>query len=332
MIEIARLINNQKIVAEVLKTLPPLKTTVLDNVYPVDKRRQHPFAQIGIEEVADTVMTVPVVRRGAPGVPVSQEAGLTAYIEPQPIRIEDSIGAKEANDIKALGQDWKQFLAQKLDRIRRKVRATTEALAAQSLTGKIQYPLLLENGTFTTYEVDFTRGGANPILTYTPATAWNASDASIPKVLNDLITIEEMMQENGFGSRIRFWAGKEAFKALMSLSMATRAEKKLQLSVEGHIINVAGYQVELMNAAYKNPQTGDMVKVVGENELLAWDEDAPFTLFYLAIDHFKAGLKATPLFVYSYEAERGDTFRIFAESKPLPCPVVKAICKATVVS
>ena len=264
--------------------------------------------------------------------PVTAPGGNITYIEPQPIRIEDGIGAVDANNIKALGKNYRQFIATKLDVIRRRVRATTEALAAQSLTGKIQYPLLLENGQYTLYEVDYTRGGANPTLSYSPAVMWNGTGATVGKVLDDFIAIEEKFQEKGYGGNIRLWAGRSAFSALRELVMGSRAEKKIEARIADKNINIAGYVVELMNATYKNPQSGAMVKVVGDNDLLAWDESAPFTLFYLAIDHFKAGLNATPLFLYSYQPERGDSIRILAESKPLPVPVVKAVCRATVVS
>jgi len=332
MIELARLINNEKLIAKTLASLPPLNTKVLDEVYPASRRIQHPFAQIGIQEISETTQTVPLVRRGAPGVPISSDGGSVTYIEPQPIRIEDSIGAREANDIKVLGSNWQEFLRNKLDIIRRKVRATTEALAAQSLTGKIQYPLILENGAYTTYEVDFTRGGTVPVKTYTPSTLWDDSSATLSGVVRDLIGMAEKLQEDGYGNNLKFWAGSKAFTALMNIVLGARTERKITATVDKHVVNVAGFEVELVTNTYTNPQTGTTVKVVPDNQILVWDVSAPFTLYYLAIDHFKAGLKATPLFVYSYESERGDTLKIFAESKPLPCPVVKAILWATVTS
>lgn len=333
MIDLLRLLRNEKVIAETLQSLPPLRSPVMDTVYPADtKRRQHMLAQIAIDEIEDTVQTVPLVRRGAPGVPAGQETGLLMYIEPQPIRIEDSIGAKEANDIQALGRDWNQYLASKLERIRRKIRATTEALAAQSLTGQIRYPLLLENGQYTTYEVDFTRGGANPVATYTPEKLWDNSTATLKDVLMDLTGMVRVIQDNGWGTNVRFWAGKAAYAAILNLALSARAERKVDVTFTGASANIAGFTVELMNSTYQDPQTKLKVNVVDDNDIIAFDLDAPFTLFYLAIDHFKAGLKPMPIFVYPYERESGDSLRIFAESKPLPCPVVKAICRATVVS
>ena len=324
MIELARLINNPQVVAEELKKLPDLKTDVMDNVY--STRKLHPFPQIGISEISDTIDTVPVVRRGADGVPLDQGDGKTiTYLEPHPIRIEDTIGAKEANDIKGLGSDWRQFLASKLDRLRRKVRATTEALCAQSLTGKIQHPMLIENGQSTTYEVDF-----GETLTYTAPTLWTDAGATVAKVVDDLIQITELFQENGYGGSLRFWAGRTAFNALAGLVMNAKAEKKIQLEYRGNVINIAGFEIELFSKSYKHPLTGSSVKIVPDNKIFVWDTSAPFTLYYLAVDHFQAGLQATPLFVHTYQKERGDAYVIFAESKPLPCPVVRAICWAQV--
>jgi len=152
MIELEKLLQNPKIVAEVIKTLPPIQTKVLDDVY--TRKVNHPFPQIGIKEVQDVTGAVPVVRRGAPGVPVSGGDASISFIEPQLIKITDSVTAVDANNLKSMGaQGYRAFMAQKLDILRRKIKATTEALAAQSLTGKISYPIRLENGSSDTYEV-----------------------------------------------------------------------------------------------------------------------------------------------------------------------------------
>ena len=154
MIELQKLLQNPKVIAEVVKSLPPVKTKVLDDVY--TRKVNHPFPQIGIKEVQDVAGAVPVVRRGAPGVPVSGRDSSITYIEPQPIKVNDSVTAADANNLKSMGaQGYRAFMAQKLDILRRKVKATTEALAAQSLTGKISYPIRLENGQNDTYEVAY---------------------------------------------------------------------------------------------------------------------------------------------------------------------------------
>jgi hypothetical protein len=322
MMELDKLIQNPKIIAEVVKDLPPIHTKVIDEVY--TRKVNHPFPQIGIKEIQDVTGAVPVVRRGAPGVPVNEagEVSIT-YLEPQPIKVTDSVTAVDANNLKSMGsQGYRAFLAQKLDVLRRKVRVTTEALAAQSLTGKINYPLRLENGQNDTYEVDF----GSP-LSYTPGKTWDSAD--LRTVFNQLVEIEAILQEQGIAQSVTFWAGKSAFMELVGKVQDLNTNTVPRPEVRGNKINLFGYEIEMVNQKYRLPD-GTLKPVVPDNMLLAFDKNAGFTLFYLAIDNFKAGLQAVPMFVSSYQTQDGSSFVIQAESKPLPVPIVKAICWAEV--
>ena len=323
MMELDKLIQNPKIIAEVIKTLPPIHTKVLDEVY--SHKVNHPFQQIGIKEVQDVTGAVPVVRRGAPGVPVSGGDASISYIEPQPIKVTDSVTAVDANNLKSMGtQGYRAFMAQKLDILRRKIKLTTEALAAQSLTGKISYPIRLENGQNDTYEVDF---GAP--LSYTPSKTWDSAD--LRTVFNQLVEIEAVLQEEGIANGVTFWAGKSAFMELVGKVQNLNTNTVPRPSVEGNKINLFGYTIEMVNQKYRLPD-GTLKPVVPDNQIVAFDKNAGFTLFYLAIDNFKAGLQAVPMFISSYQTQDGSSYVIQAESKPLPVPIVKAICWATVLS
>ncbi len=324
MLELEKLIQNPKVIAEVMKELPPLQTKVLDEVY--KNKRNHPFPHIGIQEVQDISGTVPVVRRGAPGVPIDNgQSTNISYIEPHPIKITDSVTAADANNLKSMGaQGYRAFLAQKLDFLRRKVKATTEALAAQSLTGKIQYPIRLENGQTDIYEVDF----GSP-LSYTPSATWDVAD--LKGIFNQLVEIESILQEQGIAQNITFWAGKSAFMELVGKVQELNTNTVPKPSVEGNKINLWGYTIEMVNQKYKLPD-GTLKEIVPANSLLAFDKGAGFTLFYLAIDNFKAGLQAIPMFISSYQTQDGSALVIQAESKPLPVPIVKAICWAEVLA
>lgn len=333
MITLQNLLNDPGQIDLVLKSLEPLKTPVVDNVFKT--QRLVPSVVAKVEDVADVAGAVPLVPRTSEGVNVAPGAtGTVQFIEAYPIKINDRLTAAEANDFKLLKKaDYRTYIADILDRVRRRVRATTEGLCAQALTGQINYPLLYETGQWGSYQVDFTRGGANATLSYTAPVLWSDTGASVDKVIWDLMEITRLMQEAGFGSKIRFWAGANAYKALMGLVNAAAPQRKataITAAVEGPTINIGGFVVELANFTYKNPETGAAVKVVDDNKLLAWDEAAPFTLMYLAIDNFKAGLSPRKLFVQSLMPEHGQYIEIFAESKPLPVPVPKAICWATV--
>ncbi len=321
MIELGKLLQNPKIVAEVIKTLPPIRTKVLDDVYA--RKVTHPFPQIGIKEVQDVAGAVPVVRRGAPGVPVSGGDVSISYIEPQPIKVTDSVTAVDANNLKSMGsQGYRAFLAQKLDTLRRKIKATTEALAAQSITGKISYPIRLENGKDDTYEVDF----GSP-LSYTPPKTWSSAD--LRDVFSQLVEIEAVLQEEGIANSVTFWAGKSAFMELVGKIQSLNSNTVPKPEVNGNKINLFGYEIEMVNQKYRLPD-GTLKPVVPDNKIVAFDKNAGFTLFYLAIDNFKAGLQAVPMFISSYQTQDGSSFVVQAESKPLPVPIVKAICWATV--
>jgi len=325
MINIADIFNKQQLVAEILKTLPPLHTHVLDNVY--STTRQHPFAHIGIQEIQGITGSVPIVRRGAPGVPVGQQDMKMDIIEPHPIKVYDTISAVDANNLKSMGTTgYRAFLASKLDVMRRKIRATTEALAAQSLTGKISYPARLENGQTATYEIDF-----GSTFSYTPTTTWDSG--SITDILGDLINIESIIQRQGYGQSLKIWAGKDAYLAAAAKAEAVPAGQNASIPVKvtEKGINIAGYTIELVNQFYYMPD-GTTKPVIDPKSIVVFDASAGFTLYYLAIDDFKAGLQALPLFTKSFMSEDGTALKVQAESKPLPVPVVKAICEAQVLN
>ena len=60
--------------------------------------------------------------------------------------------------------------------------------------------------------------------------------------------------------------------------------------------------------------------------------DAPFKLFYCAIDDVDAGLKAMPFFTKTVKMDNPSGFDLIGISKPIPVPVVRAICTAEVVA
>ncbi len=321
MIEVQKLFNNQRVISEVLKSLPPLRTPVVDEIFTTKKL--HPLPQIGVEYIKDITESLPLVKRTANGVTIGSETDSVMYIEPHPIRVIERISAKEANDLKSLGKDYQTFVAQKLDRMRRAIRLTTEALCSQALRGQIQYPIMTENGTLDTYIVDFTNSGENTPVSYTAQTPW-ANVNNISQILDDLINVSEKLQERGYGYNLKIWAGKNAFRKVVELAANLGAKSKIDVRIESRSVNVAGFEIELMNKVVRLPD-GTTQKVVKDNEVLIIDKDAPFTLYYLAIDNFDAGLKASNVFVKAYKEPSGTSVVVMAESKPLPVPVLNAI-------
>jgi len=153
MINLNTLFNRDTIV-KALKELPDLNTPLMDTVY--KNKKQHPFIMIGVDELKTTIRNVPIIRRGSSAYKIPSGENTISFIEPQPIEIEDFISAKELNDVETFNaintNNWTQ---NKINIFRQSIRATCEALCAQSLNGSISYPMKLEAGNYATYSVDF---------------------------------------------------------------------------------------------------------------------------------------------------------------------------------
>lgn len=310
-------------IATTLRRLPPLKTPVLSRVY--TDTRNHPMPVLGIDELDKVVSNVPVVRRGTAAFPLRGGERGVSYIEPHGVDVSAFLGGVELNNLKLLDNAGvQQWVDDKIDDMRRVVRKTSEALAGQSLSGKISYPMKTDSG-LATYEVDF-----GSTLGYTPATLWDHHDADLAMVLNQLIELTTVVQESGYGSDIAIMAGAKAF--------VTLARMVISLSNSGHIagqvtdksISLAGYNVELMNAVYTDLTTSTTKKVVDDHKLVAVALDAPFRHYYCALDDVDAGLLPMPFYASPEKKQNPSGYEIVGKSKPMPVPVTKAICWATV--
>lgn len=309
-------------VAQALKSMPPIPTQILDKIYTT--KRQHPLPVLGIDEITKIIQTVPVIRRGTPAVPIDGETRQIQYIEPQPIEASTFLDATKLNNLKLLDKSGIQmWVNDEIDDIRRTIRWTTEALAAQSLTGSISYPMKTANG-YDTYTVTF----GEPV-SYTPPTLWSDTSITIAKILKDLIEIAKKIKENGYGRQIAWLAGSDVFITLAEKVIALNAKNdRFNATVTENSINIAGFVIELASGFYKDPQTGNVVDVIDSKKLYAVALDAPFTLYYCAIDDLDANLLPMPLYVMAQKKQDPSGYKIIGKSKPLPVPVPKAICIA----
>lgn len=312
-------------VAAYLEALPELKSPIIDLIY--STRPTHPLPVLGVDELAGVASNVPVVRRGTAAHPLSGDDKSITYLEPQPVNVSSFLGAKELNDLKLLDNRGMEFWAQnKIDNLRRAVRATTEAIAAQSLTGKISYPMKTTAG-LTTYDVDFGRP-----LSLTPATQWDAGD--IVTILGDLIAMQTAIQSAcGYGARVAVLAGKTAFLAVAKQVLAVTADHYMAANVSENAIVLPVFTMTLASSGYKNlNDKGKFVPSVADKSVIMVALDAPFKLFYCAIDDVDAGLKAMPFFTKTVKMDNPSGFDLIGISKPIPVPVVRAICTAEVVA
>jgi len=313
-------------VARQLENLPPVKTPVMDTVF--TDRPQHPLPVLGVDDISETVQTVPVVKRGAPSTPVAVESREITYIEPMPVKPSTLLTAVELNNFKLLdGAGREAWTARKIDSLRRVARRTTEVLAAQAMTGKISFPLTRGGGAYDTYEVDF----GTP-LSHTPGTLWDNTSAKITDVFKTLTEMQLAVQQEGFGGRMEVWAGKDAYYALMALAekVTSTAKVRVEMSAEG--VFVGNFLVKLRTETYKNPQTGVLTNIVPDHRAVMVGLEAEWRLFYCAVDDLEANLLPMPFFVKPVELSDPSGIKLVGESKPLPVPNMKAVCWADVVA
>lgn len=313
-------------IIKALSAMPELKSPVMDNIYAEEKRRNHPLPTVPVNDLQQAVRNIAITKRGGEPVPVYEDSMNITHIEPQPFRPSERLNGVDVNNLKLLDDVGIELLVNnKIDRLRRIIRASTEAMAAQSLKGAIAYPMAMDGG-YGTYSVDF-----GSTLSHTVATAWNDSTISPDDVLADLINMEaEIQAETHYGSEIRFWAGQDVFMALAKVVQDIGNTSSAAI-IDAKTINLAGFRVELMNSSYTDLATGTQVKVVDTDSVMAFAADAPFELVYTVIDDLDSALTAMPFFVKQVKDPRTSSVEIIAESKPLPVPFTKGICWAKAV-
>ncbi len=311
-------------IAQRLQALPPIKSPTMDLIYP--GRSQHPLAVLGVDEISEVALTVPVVRRGSPSTPVVTDAREISYIEPLPLRPSTTLTAVDLNNFKLLDNSGRDvWVSAKMDILRRIVHRSTEALCAQSLTGTITYPVKLQGGGYDSYQVVF----GTP-QSYVPATAWDNAQAKITDIFKTFTEMQVLLQEAGYGGQVEIWAGKTAFYGLMALAEKVTSTARIRVEISAEGVFVGNYLVKLRAETYKNPETGLFVQIVPDDKIVMVAQDANHRLFYCAVDDLDANLVPMPFFVKPIEQKDPSGIKLVAESKPLPVPVPKAICWAQV--
>lgn len=309
-----------------LKALPRLKTPVMDTIF--SNRPQHPLPVVGADMITPVVHELPVIKRGAPSIPATRETGSIGVYEPFPVRPNVFVTAADLNNLKLLGASGLDAWArERTDLLRRVIRKTCEAMCAVALTGRLQWPVKLEEGGFETYDVDF----GNP-LSVTPGKMWDASDAKLVHVFDTLTGMSEAIEEKGYGSSLEIWAGKSAYNALFAIAENSRTTAKIRVEITDQGINVGGYLVRRRAEKYRKPDTGEMIPVVDDKTVKMIAKDAGHFMPYCAIDDLDGNLQPLPMFVKPERKSDPSGYKLIGESKPFPVPNVAGICDAVVVS
>lgn len=319
---------------------PAYPTVVLDRIF--KDRPQQPSPLIGSDIVRQYIKAMALSRRGAPAISISGPTGSTEFYEPLPIHPKIAVTGADLNNLRLFAQGgpnsknlletWAQT---KTDVLRKTVRATTEAMCAISLSGKLSYPVQLEGGGFDTFEVDY---GNVQTLDAGSYKFWDDPAIKLMDILAMFIQIRKVFQRIGVGGEIVFWAGEDAFMTLFQLASKVFTSTKLlteagvSLKLEDNYIMIGTIKIELRAEEYVNPQTGNFTPIIPKNTLKAIALDAGHRMPYASIDDLDGNLEPLPFFIKPVKHSEGTGYSLIAESKPLPVVNSLGICDVIVLT
>jgi hypothetical protein len=328
-VDLRGLFTSQSI-AETLKALPPLKTTVIDKAFKATAT--HPLPTIGIAELKHVTGVIPFVRRGSDNIKISPQSSEAMIFAPLPLKPSIEVTAAELNDLQLIfanSVSKSEWISAKVDELRQIIRKTTEALAAGVLTtGKLSWPIKLSGGGMDTFTVDY---GAP--LTYTPAVAWNATGATLKDIYDTLTDMDNEIQEAGFGGKVEFLCGRDAFGQLINIAQgwaAAASANPISITLKEGSAEIAGYTIHRVSERCESPLSGEFIDKIGANSLIGFVADSSAKVIYCAVDSLSADNRALPFHVFP--EEKADSVVVLtAQAKPVPARNPKTVCIATVV-
>ena len=310
-----------------LSRLPELKTPVMDLLF--SDRRNVPRPVVGTRDLGLNPGNLPVVRRGSQSYPMSASDGSVTLIEPQPVNPSEFLSGADLNNLRSLNSSSiQQEIDNIIDRLRRGCRATAEALAIQSLTGKINYYMREGGGNLVPYVVDYgTIGDASAKVTK----KFDAVDAKISTVIKAISEILDVLKKKVDGNDVAIFAGFDVFSVLCDLAGAQANTSVAQATASGISIG-GGFTIQLFGASYTNLINKGAVTVVPAKHLLVVDKQAGHKMLYAALDSIDAGQQALPFFATYENLKDPSGVKVIGESKPLPVVNVSGIVKAQVLT
>jgi len=309
-----------------LERLAEIKSPIMDLVYPESKRTNYPRSIVAIKDPPKEVKNVPVIMRGTQAVPLNDKKGATGY-EPFPIEVSMTLTAADINDLIAAGftLNAQAEIDQKVDRLRKTTHATTEALAAQSLTGKIQYPVrgvLADNSELYTANFGTTK-------THAIAKKWDNSTITIADIIKDRLAMGDKACGNSYGNNISILVNSAAFNIVI-YQLLKLPNNALNLSADENVIKFPGFTLRRLASTYYDFKEKQDTPVIPNGKACAIATDAPHWLPYCAIDDIDAQLAPLPFFSKAVKVENPSAWELYGKTKPFPVPIVDAICWADI--
>ena len=325
-----RNIFNPMAIAQTLKSMEPLATTVIDTFF--KQRPTHPSPLIGISDLTSVTRTVPLVRRDGTPVSLDGDSYEAQFIAPLPVKVKVNVSASELNDLRTMMQSpqtievWRK---NQIEKIRMTARNTTEGIATTVLnTGKVSWPVQLEGGRTETYEIDY-----GPINTYT-APAKLTADSKPSEVYRILRGMDLQIKQSGIGGKVEFFAGTDVTAIVIDFADNRRShidETMVRVKLGDGYVEIGRYKIHFMDETYPEPLSGQWVPKLEPKALLAVAVDQPGTIWYCAIDSISANNAATPLHVIPVARADDSGVTLIGQTKPLPARTSKGTCKCLAV-
>ncbi|MCL2277557.1 MAG: major capsid protein [Treponema sp.] len=309
-----------------LNRLPPMRTFIMDLIYPESVRFNHPKDKLAHADLGLPEKNIPLITRGSQSYAVPLNKTTLKLIDPANITPSLKVGSHEANEIRSLGlEQVKQLIDRKIDKLRKIVRKTTEAMAIQSLSGKISYAIRNADNTLDDYIVDF-----GSIKKVTIAKKWNAAGITPGEIVADIGTITSDMQLTSDGTDIVFLCGSDVYAALVNVAAQNKNSDIIKVMPDHVLIGNAKFII--CNAMYWDHRTKANVKAIPAKAIKAIAKDDAFSLAYCALDSFAASHAGLPFFIDTVEEKDPEALKLIAQSRPMPIPNIDAIRDAEVLS
>lgn len=308
-----------------INKMPPLRTQVLDLVYPASVQENHPFDTIGYEDLGPSIKNIPLVIRGAQSYSMSPGDGKIRYIDPANLNPSYFVSAADINRLRNMPMmNQKVFLAKRVDQLRRAVRKSKEALAIQSLTGKISYDTVKGTG-YEKYTVDF-----GTIAGYTLSKKWDATGATAGTVIETVGGIAAKIGEKSDATKYIGFMDAVTYAKVCDLLATVNANLPVRVSTDSVVIgNVTFY---VTSAKYFDYTTNAYVPLVAAKKVKVIGVDDGFSFKNCALDSLDAGFAGIPFGVREVPTDDPEGIKLIGMARPMPIPNVNAICDATVLT
>jgi hypothetical protein len=326
--ELIRKLFNRDSIIEIMGRLPNLKSPALDFLYPVASRINHPLPIISYRDLLPRSGNIPLVKRGSQSYSVAEGSSLSA-IEPQPVSPSTMLDAVDLNNLLAFERQaggaasQQTLIANRVDTLRRICRDTAQALAIQSVSGKIDYAIRGPEGAFLKFEIDF----GTPAVVACPK-LFDAGTTKVGDLITQLSALKAKLQSQGFGNDVVFLAPADVYAAITNIFPGSW---KPEYDAEGFLVLAPTLKVALFDFKYYDHQSAAS-KGLAAKTLVAWDRGAGSSLIYAAVDDIDANFEAAPFWAKAVKSEDPSGYKVIGQSKPIPVPNVKGIATSVVIS